>query len=448
MARRARAPLNVLLNGRLVGTLRREATGAVEFQYARDWFEWDRCFPISLSLPLREDRYVGDPVINVFDNLLPDGDILRRRIAERVDADGIDAFSLLTRLGHDCVGALQFVIDGSDPGAAGSILGKPVDDGAIAAILDNLGAAPLGVGDDADFRISIAGAQEKTALLRHQGRWLKPTGMTATTHILKPRIGRLPNGIDLSNSVENEYLCLALLTAFGVPTAKVEIAAFEGRTCLIVERFDRLWTQDGRLLRLPQEDCCQALSVPSTRKYQSDGGPGIHEILGLLKGSDEPEKDIATFLRATIVFWLLGATDGHAKNFSVFLTPAGRYHMTPLYDVLTAQPSLDANQIRRRQFRLAMSVGKGRHYAMHDITPRYFMETADLAGIGRSVVTSIVDDLAQSAIMRAETIFDALPPNFPEPLVASVRSAIADHAPPRHLRDKRRRLAGLERIPE
>ena len=177
-------------------------------------------FPISLSLPLREDRYIGTPVTNVFDNLLPDNDAIRRRVAEHVGADGTDAYSMLAALGRDCVGALQFLPDGMDPGPPGSVEGKPVSNEDVAGIIENLAAAPLGLGEDADFRISIAGAQEKTALLRKDGGWFKPIGTAATTHILKPQIGRLPNGIDLSNSVENEYLCLKLLQAFGVPAAQ------------------------------------------------------------------------------------------------------------------------------------------------------------------------------------------------------------------------------------
>jgi serine/threonine-protein kinase HipA len=303
---------------------------------------------------LREDRYIGAPVINVFDNLLPDSDAIRKRVAERVGAGGTDAYSLLTALGHDCVGALQFLPDGVDPGRAGATDGNPVTDDEVAAIINNLAAAPLGMGDDEDFRISIAGAQEKTALLRKDKKWYKPAGTTATTHILKPQIGQLPNGIDLSGSVENEYLCLKLLAALGVSTAYTEIADFGGRRTLIIERFDRRRTTDGRLLRLPQEDICPSLSVPPTQKYQSNGGPGMRDITQLLKGSDTPEQDIATFMRACILFWMLGATDGHAKNFSIMLGPGGRFRLTPLYDVLSAQPSLDAGQIQQKKFKLAM----------------------------------------------------------------------------------------------
>jgi serine/threonine-protein kinase HipA len=249
------------------------------FRYEADWLAWDSSFPISLSLPLREDR-IGTPVINVFDNLLPDSDPIRRRVAERVGAEGTDAYSLLTAMGHDCVGALQFLPDGVDPGTVGSADGKAVSDDDIADIIKNLASAPLGMGEDEDFRISIAGAQEKTALLRKDGRWFKPTGTTATTHILKPQIGTLPNGVDLSNSVENEYLCLKLLAALGVPSATAEIADFGDRRTLVVERFDRLWTKDGGLLRRPQEDTSQPLSIPPTRKYQADGGPGVRDRRG------------------------------------------------------------------------------------------------------------------------------------------------------------------------
>jgi serine/threonine-protein kinase HipA len=423
--KRAHVPLNVFLNGRVVGVLRREATGAIDFRYEANWLAWESTFPISLSLPLREDRYIGAPVINVFDNLLPDSDPIRRRVAERVGAEGTDAYSLLTALGHDCVGALQFLPDGIDPGIVGSADGKAVSDDDIADIIKNLASAPLGLGEDEDFRISIAGAQEKTALLRKDGRWFKPTGTTATTHILKPQIGTLPNGVDLSNSVENEYLCLKLLAALGVPTATAEIADFGDRRTLVVERFDRLWTKDGRLLRRPQEDTCQALSIPPTRKYQSDGGPGMREILELLKGSDRPIEDIATFLRANIVFWLIGATDGHAKNFSVFLGPGGRFSMTPLYDVLTAQPSLDANQIRRNKFKLAMSVGTNRHYAIAEIMPRHFMQTAGDSGVANSLVQAILDDLGARSLKMIDAVIETLPAGFPGAVADSVRRGVS-----------------------
>ncbi len=385
--------LNVFLNSRFVGLLTRETSGAIEFRYERDWLGWPNALPLSLSVPLREERYIGASVSNVFDNLLADNAALRRQIAERVGAAGVDAYSLLEALGRDCVGALQFLPERTEPPAAGKIEGHPVSEGEIAQILGNLARNPLGLGGDDDFRLSIAGAQEKTAFLKWEGQWLRPTGATPTTHIFKPQIGHLPNGLDLSNSVENEYLCLTLTAAFGLPTAKVEMATFDDRRVLIVERFDRLVTHDRRLIRVPQEDCCQALSVPWTRKYENEGGPGIPAILKLLEGSDTPADDQRLFFTANVVFWLLGATDGHAKNFSLFLSPGGGYRLTPLYDVISAEPSVAQNQLRDNQMKLAMAVGNNRHYDIKTVVPRHFIESAVNGGMGRKAVLDVLDDL-------------------------------------------------------
>jgi serine/threonine-protein kinase HipA len=311
-----------------------------------------------------------------------------------------------------------------EPGPAGAVAGNPISDDEIAAIVDNLAAAPLGITEDESFRISIAGAQEKTALLFRGGQWYKPRGMTATTHILKPSIGKLPNGIDLTHSVENEYLCLKIVAALGLEAAIPQIAIFGQKTVLVVERFDRRWTADGRLLRLPQEDCCQALSVPPTRKYQEDGGPGIEKILQLLRGSDEPLADQRSFLKANIVFWLMGATDGHAKNFSVYLRPGGRFQMTPIYDVISAQPSVDSKQILWRQFRLAMSFGTKPHYVMRQIAPRHFFQTADRAGVGKQVVTSIIEELHDAAPAAIDAVLSDLPAGFPEEIANSMGDGI------------------------
>jgi serine/threonine-protein kinase HipA len=360
----------------------------------------------------------------VFENLLPDNDSLRRQIAARARAEGTDAYRLLGAIGHDCVGALQFLPPEVQPTPAGAIDAVPISRREIVFILDNLATAPLGITEDESFRISIAGAQEKTALLRWNGRWCKPRGTTATTHIFKPSIGKLPNGVDLTSSVENEYLCLKILNALGLPAANAEMQTFGDRRVLIVERFDRLWTEDQRLLRLPQEDSCQALSVPPSLKYESDGGPGITDILKLLRGSDEPLSDQRSFLKANIVFWLMGATDGHAKNFSIFISPGGRFRMTPLYDVISAQPSVDSKQILWKQFRLAMAFGTKPHYQIRQIAPRHFFQTADTAGIGRQVIESVIQELLDGTVSAVESVVASLPADFPDEIASSIEAGI------------------------
>ena len=422
--KRSYTPLNVFLNSRLVGQLVREPSGGVSFAYSRDWLDWEHRMPVSLSLPLQENRYSGAPVMAVFDNLLPDSDLIRRRVAERVGAEGVDAFSLLSQIGRDCIGALQFLPDGQEPQPMSELTGEPVDEARIGAILSDLDLAPLGIRRENDFRISVAGAQEKTALLRQDGQWIEPTGTTPTTHIIKPQIGRLPNGMDLSDSVENEYVCLKLMDAFGLRAANVEMAQFGDKKALVVERFDRRWTSDGRLIRLPQEDCCQALSIVPTQKYQNEGGPGISDIMELLLGSDDPNKDRYDFFKANVLFWLLGATDGHGKNFSVSLLPGGRFRMTPLYDVLTVQPTVDARQIERKYFKLAMNFGNSNHYKVANIVGRHIVETGVQSGLSRAVLHGLFDELQETSQAIVEATFNQLPEGFPEALLASIDGAL------------------------
>ncbi len=418
--RRSRVPLDVYINSRLVGQLRRLPSGAIDFRYDEGWLHWEHALPVSFSLPLREDRYTGDPVIAVFDNLLPDNQQVRRRIAERVKADGYDTYSLLTKIGRDCVGAMQLLPEGHIPGSAGVVKGRAVSDGDIARKIRELAVAPLGMDGTEEFRISLAGAQSKTAFLFWKGEWHIPDGMTATTHIIKPQIGRLPDGVDLTQSVENEHLCLRLTAGLGLPSARTAINDFGGERVLVVERFDRRWTRDERLLRLPQEDCCQALSVPPALKYEPDGGPGIREILELLKASNDPAADQMMFLRAQIVFWLLGATDGHAKNFSIFLQPGGRFSLTPFYDVMSSQPAMDAGQLRKNQFRLANRVGNSRQYVIDQIMPRHFAQTAERSGLRAAVVKQIYVELADSAEAVIDETLAALPDEFPVALADSI----------------------------
>jgi len=421
------APLRVLLNNRLVGCLLKEPGGAISFRYDESWLSWSNTFPISMSLPLREDGFRGDRVVAVFENLLPDSEELRRRVAEKVGAKGVDAYSLLFQIGRDCVGALQFLPDDDDAVYETSgIKGELIDDEGIEQLLKTLARAPLGLGEDKEFRISVAGAQEKTALLYHKGKWRKPHGATPTTHILKTQIGTLQNGIDLSNSVENEYYCLKLMSAFGLPTAAAEIRVFGKTTALVIERFDRKWTDEGRLLRLPQEDFCQALSVPPGLKYQSLGGPGIIEGLNLLKGSDTPTEDQKSFLKAQVLFWLIGATDGHAKNFSIYLGRGGRFRLTPVYDVLTAQPSLVTRQIERKQMKLAMFVGDSRHYRLDEIKGRHFVQTTERAGLPGSLAKDVLEEVAKAADAAITSVETQLPRDFPEYIHSAVKAGLAD----------------------
>lgn len=419
--RRHRAALCVTLNGHRTGVLERASNGAIAFTYDRQWLaDAQRAMPISLSMPLQEKPYTGHVVTAFFDNLLPDDPTIRRKIAERTRAATNDAFGLLERIGRDCVGALQFLpVDAAIP-QPGPPQSHALTTGRIAQMLRDLESTPLGIHTETEheLRISIAGAQQKTALLWDNG-WRLPIGATPTTHILKPALGLLRNGLDLRLSVQNEHFCLTLCNALGLQAARSTITRFEDIEVLAIERFDRLHTRDGRLLRLPQEDFCQAQGVPASLKYNHDGGPGLNDCLSLLNGSDQAEQDRLNFLKAQIVFWLIGAPDGHAKNFSIFLSPGGRYRMTPLYDVMSLQPNFIAKELRNKQFKLAMAIGTGRHYLMDTLTPRHFMQSAKTAGMNLYDALSMLQTLKQQAPAALEHAIAQMPNGFP--------ASITDH---------------------
>jgi len=438
MARsKTHAPLDVLINGRLAGRLTRAASGAVEFRYDSTWLDWGHRFAISLSLPLREGPYHGARVTAVFDNLLPDSPDIRRGVAERTGAGGTDAYSLLEQVGRDCVGAMQFLHAGQQAGSGHAITGRPVSDGDIEKILAGLARVPLGIDPEHEFRISVAGAQEKTALLFHEGQWIQPSGSTATTHILKPEIGTIPTStgvIDMSASVDNEHYCLTLLAEFGLTVATTQIVTFGRRRVLVVERFDRAWQADGRLLRLPQEDMCQALGVPPTRKYQSTveghlNGPSFTDIAKLLEASDTPVEDREAFLASQIVFWLIGATDGHAKNFSIFLRPGGGFRLTPFYDVLSTQPAFDRGEIPRNRYRLAMSAGRSRKYVIGDISGHHFVESGREAGLGPTIIGRVIRRLLDEVAAAPGRALARMPEDFAREIHDSVSAALIARAP-------------------
>lgn len=215
------------------------------------------------------------------------------------------------------------------------------------------------------------------------------------------------------------------MEAFGLPVNKVEMKTFGKTKALVIERFDRVWTKDGRLLRIPQEDFCQALSVTPNLKYQNQGGPGMADILEFLKGSDKPAEDQKAFLKAQILFWLIGATDGHAKNFSIFLGIGGSFALTPFYDVLTAQPLVDERQVERQKMKMAMSVGDNKnHYKMDEIHGRHFIQTAKQAGLPEVIAKEALEEITDKAKKAIEEVEKKLPPDFPEQIHESVKAGM------------------------
>jgi serine/threonine-protein kinase HipA len=434
MGRRSQTQrLDLWMNGLAVGYWEK-ASGGERLVYFDNWIDDEQGRPLSLSLPFTPGNqpYRGAVVSSFFDNLLPDSEPIRRRMAQRYRTDGTAPFDLLAALGRDCVGAIQMLPPGEAPADLYRIGGDTLSDSEIARLLkDTTSAAPLGQHDPAaDLRLSIAGAQEKTALLRHKGRWVLPVGSTPTTHILKLPLGLVGNmRADMRTSVENEWLCSQIVAAYGLPVAACEIARFGDQKALVVERFDRRLSSDGSwIVRLPQEDMCQATGTPPIAKYQADGGPGIDAVMEILAGSVDAAQDGARFFKSQLVFWLLAATDGHAKNFSVAHLPGDRYRATPLYDVLSAHPIIGrgANRIPMQKAKMAMAVrGTSNHYLIAQIVRRHWITQGQRVGLPPDAVSDLIESVTRDTQRVIDTVAAQLPAGFPEDLAAAIFDGMA-----------------------
>ncbi len=424
--------LLVWMNGEWVGTWHVGRTGHHRLDYAPSWRASARSRPLSLSLPFTADnRIEGEVVRNYFDNLLPDSDGIRKRISARFRTKGTDVFTLLQAVGRDCVGAVQLLPPGVTPEGFDQLRYEVLTTEQIEKILGALGDhAGMGAQEDEeDFRLSIAGAQEKTALLLVDGQWCRPLGATPTTHLLKPPIGITPGrNLDLRLSVENEWLCNQIVRALGLPAAECQIQDFGARRALVVTRFDRRWQAEGWIARLPQEDFCQAKGVASAQKYEQMGGPSLEACLAVLKGGEAFHEDGRHFLCAQLLFWFLAAIDGHAKNFSLFVLPGGRYRMTPLYDVLSAWPLIGTgpNALPYKKTKMAMAVrGKTAHDKLAEIQVRHWQALAERSGVNGAWDAML--GMAHRLDAALTAVEQGLPAEFPAALAQSVFQGVRLH---------------------
>ncbi len=194
---------------------------------------------------------------------------------------------------------------------------------------------------------------------------------------------------------------------------------------LVVKRFDRHWINQQQLMRVPQEDFCQILSIMPDQKYQSDGGPGMLQILDILRASDQAQHDRHTFLQMQILFWLLAAIDGHAKNFSVFIYPGASFRLTPIYDVLSVQPYLENSPLHPRKIKFAMSYGDHNHYKLAEIRPRHIMQTAKKAGFTQHATQQLFDELYAKMRHTLTTTREQLQGAVDDQLMASIAKGVA-----------------------
>lgn len=411
--------LDVWMNGELVGRWDYSGSKGHTFSYDASWVAHPLGRPLSLSLPLSNGTtpFSGEKVENYFDNLLPDSKAIRKRLATRFGTKTSSAFELLSKIGRDCVGAVQLLPADSPPPDVQNTHATPLTPAQIEHLLDEtLAGHGMGGLEEDELRISIAGAQEKTALLWHEGQWCMPHGATPTTHILKLPLGEVGGQrADFSTSVENEWLCGKIAQAYGFPVADSRIEQFGRHKALVVTRFDRVW-MDTWWARRPQEDFCQVNGLSVEQKYEDRGGPGIDSILSTLRGSDNAFEDRSNFLGAQLLFWMLAAPDGHAKNFSIFLEPRGRFYMTPLYDVMSAWPVIGggARQLQWQKVKMAMAIRTGNtHYKMFEIQRRHWNEVAKRNAVGNDF-ESTLKRLVENTDAALNTVNALLPQGFPD----------------------------------
>ena len=358
--------LAVIIEGVLAGSVRRSA-GKVTFAYDDDYAKRRRATPLSTSVPIGTTGHEDAVIAPWIAGLLPDNDDVIRRWARELGVRP-NAFDLLaTRIGEDCAGAVQFTrLDDVD-----DLINRPgsvewLDEADIASLLRELGTDHTSWrGDNGAGHFSLAGAQAKTALLLDGGRWGIPTGAIPTTHIVKPAI----TGFDDHDL--NEHLCLLAARKAGLLAARSSIQTFGDQRAIVIERYDRIRSGGiDTLLRIHQEDFCQALSVDPSLKYEADGGPGVSQMLQHLHAAVPPSEAASASVRildAVIWNWLIGGTDAHAKNYSLLLT-ADQVRLAPFYDIASMLPYQHSHI---KKLRLAMRIGGSYQLSLdHNPWPR------------------------------------------------------------------------------
>ncbi len=378
--------LIAIIEGREMGRVARDKTGKLSFTYNEEWRNAPDALPLSISMPLALSEHGSAKIDPFLWGLLPDNANVLDHWGRRFHVSARNAFGLIANVGEDCAGAVQFV----QPERLDAILGQTppeiewLDDAAVAERLRTLRA------DHSAWRIprdtgqfSLAGAQPKTALLFENGRWGVPSGRVPTTHIFKPPTG------DLDGHVENEHFCLELARALGLPVVDSRIMRFQDEIAIVVERYDRVRTETG-LRRVHQEDMCQAFAIAPTRKYQSEGGPGIRDIVELLTAnSTSHAEDVATFLDSVAYNWLIVGTDAHAKNYALLIGAEGRIRLAPLYDVasILPYPDIDIEKVK-------LSMKLGGEYRLRNITLHHWRKLAAELHVDPDAMTARVDSFA------------------------------------------------------
>ncbi|MEO5589134.1 MAG: HipA domain-containing protein [Gemmatimonadaceae bacterium] len=416
-----RRSLAVYLNDAKAGTLCQDPDGQLSFVYDESWINDPLAYPISFTLPVSEIEHADASVRPYFEGLLPDNPEILAAWGQRFGVSPQNPFDLLEYVGSDCAGAVRVMPNASDTTVSASAEDAIVwlEEAAVASILRSLRDSEADADRDVPFpAFTLPGMQAKVALIYRDGRWGMPTLAHPSTHILKPPTGRY------SGFAENEWVCIRLASALGLPVVHGEVKSFEDIPAFVTVRYDRQATSSDHYTSIHQLDCCQALGTPPSRRDQVDGGPGLSRTSKLIRlRSTSPEIDITTFVQAVAFNWIIGATNAHARNFSLLVGPRS-VRLAPLYDIVSVlpYPELAAGKIR-----MAMKVGG--EYVVERIGSRQWKKVARSLSLDETCLLDRVRELAAAVgDLAGEAVADAESAGFGHPILADLREMIVHRA--------------------
>lgn len=361
--------LNVYLNKDFVGTLSKDDNGGICFQYDKNAKK-----QLSLSLPIREEEFFNKDCKGFFNGLLPESEQVRISIGKKYGVNPKNDFSLLSAIGYDCAGAVAFFEDRpKNLKDCYEIKGNILSDEEFEKYIKELPKKPLALGSDK--RLSLAGAQDKTAVVLIKGNIAIPKDNVPSTHIVKPAI----NG--LNETIENEYLCMKVAEKMGIQIPKIQIRQAKDTEYLLIKRYDREII-NGKIKRIHQEDFCQASNIASAYKYQSEGGVDFKRCIEILKQTSRPAVSIKQFVELMVFNYLIGNNDAHGKNFSILHYDTGEIVFAPAYDILCTSVYSELSS------KMAMKIGG--YYESDKIYPRHFERMAKDIGISYTQLKKIL----------------------------------------------------------
>jgi serine/threonine-protein kinase HipA len=403
--------LDVWFYGNKAGQLVQDDSGRLQFAYNADYLGSKQPRPLSVSMPVGAAEFEDRVARPFFAGLLPE-DLIRRKVAKLLGVSEKNPFSMLEVIGGECAGALSLYPEGTPPHKENPDDIQILDEKHLDEIFEHLKRRPLFAGEDG-VRLSLAGAQDKLAVRLIGDKLALMRGGAPTTHILKTLIS---DRHDVTDSVHNELFCLMLAARCGLSVPQAQMRRTPNQPYLLVERYDRRW-QGNDVVRLHQEDFCQALSIPPENKYEREGGPGISTCLDeIQKHSIEPLPDRLAFLNVVIFNYLIGNSDAHGKNFSL-LYEEGKPRLAQAYDLLSTAvyPELAT--------KMAMKIGG--KYDPDEVYLRHWHRLVPDTAVARKAIEKSLADMATTALDQATKLHAELNnENITSPVLDSILALI------------------------